>query len=445
MPSNISNSQAWHTAKTNKSLEEVHRTVPVNKNGSFFKKLIAFSGPGYLVAVGYMDPGNWATDLAGGSKFGYALLSVILISNCMAVILQYLSLKLGIVTGRDLAQACRDHYSKPVTLFLWILAEIAIIACDLAEVIGSALALHLLFHIPLTIGVIITAFDVLLLLMLQQKSFRYLESLVIVLIVTILICFAFNIFLSTPHMASLIYGFIPTTELITNPEMLFIGVGILGATVMPHNLYLHSAVVQTRSFEETQEAKKEAIFFSAVDSTVALCLAFLVNAGILIVAAAVFNVRGMHEVAEIQDAYQLLSPLLGTQLASIFFACALLASGQNATITGTLAGQIIMEGFTNLQINPRLRRFISRSIAIIPAIIGVWYCGQHGLAQLLLFSQVILSLQLPFAVFPLVKFTSQKIKMGYFANSFLLKSASYCIAFIIAFLNGWLLYSIFSL
>lgn len=440
-PDTFYESHGWHTAKTNKSLEEVHGSIAINKNGSFFKKLLAFSGPGYLVAVGYMDPGNWATDLAGGSKFGYSLLSVVLISNFMAIILQYLSLKLGIVTGRDLAQACRDHYSRPVSIFLWILAEIAIIACDLAEVIGSALALHLLFHIPLVCGVIVTALDVLLLLTLQQKSFRYLESLVVVLIVTILVCFAINIFLSMPDIAALMNGFIPTSELITNSDMLYIAVGILGATVMPHNLYLHSAVVQTRSYEETHEAKREAIFFSTIDSTMALCLAFFVNAGILVVAAAVFHTRGMHDVAEIQDAYKLLSPLLGTYLASVVFACALLASGQNATVTGTLAGQIIMEGFTTLHCNPWLRRFISRAIAVVPAIIGIWYFGQHGLAQLLLLSQVVLSLQLPFAVFPLVLFTSQKNKMGEFVNSFSIKVISYFIAFTIALLNGWLLYS----
>lgn len=440
-PRSTYNLQGWQTAQTNKSLEEVHRTISVNNKSSFLEKMLAFSGPGYLVAVGYMDPGNWATDLAGGSRFGYTLLSVILISNIMAIILQYLALKLGIVAGRDLAQACRDHYSRPVNLFLWLLAEIAIIACDLAEVIGSALGLHLLFNIPLIIGVIITALDVFMLLLLQQRSFRYLESLVIILIITILACFTFNIILSNPHMISLFSGFIPTTELITNPEMLYIAIGILGATVMPHNLYLHSAVVQTRSFDKTNEAKKEAIFFSSIDSTIALCLAFFVNAGILIVAAAVFHVRGMHEVAEIQDAYILLTPLLGSSVASIVFACALLASGQNATITGTLAGQIIMEGFTTWRMKPWLRRFMSRALAVVPAVIVVWLFGQHGLAHLLLASQVVLSLQLPFAVFPLVRFTSQKEKMGLFVNSSLMICIAYLIAISIAALNGWLLYS----
>lgn len=431
----------WQNPQPSKSLEEAHGTIAVTTKSSFLKKMLAFSGPGYLVAVGYMDPGNWATDLAGGSKFGYTLLSVILLSNLMAIILQYLALKLGIVAGRDLAQACKDHYSKPVNLFLWILAEIAIIACDLAEVIGSALGLYLLFNIPLVAGVIITAFDVFILLLLQQKSFRYLESLVIVLIVTILACFTFNILLSQPDFAALLYGFIPTSKLITNPEMLYIAVGILGATVMPHNLYLHSAVVQTRSIENSYEGKKEAIFFGSLDSTIALCLAFFVNAGILIVAAAVFNTRGMHDIAEIQDAYQLLSPLLGSALASVVFACALLASGQNATITGTLAGQIIMEGFTTWRIKPWIRRFISRALAVVPAIFVVMMFGQHGLAQLLLVSQVVLSLQLPFAVFPLVKFTSQHEKMGAFTNNRLLRITSYIIAFVIALLNIWLLIS----
>lgn len=440
-PQTTYSSKGWHSTALHKSLEEVHGTIPVHKNASFFKKMVAFSGPGYLVAVGYMDPGNWATDLAGGSQFGYSLLSVILLSNLMAIVLQYLALKLGIVTQRDLAQACRDHYSKSTAIFLWILAEIAIIACDLAEVIGSALALHLLFKIPLTLGVIITVLDVCILLMLQQRSFRYLESLVIVLIFTILTCFAFNIFLSTPQIALLMHGFIPTMDLITNHQMLYIAIGILGATVMPHNLYLHSSVVQTRSFDKTYEAKKEAIFFGAVDSTVALCLAFLVNAGILIVAAAVFHSNGIYDVAEIHQAYQLLTPLLGTYMAGVVFACALLASGQNATITGTLAGQIIMEGFMTWHITPWLRRFISRAIAIVPAIFCISYYGQHGLAQLLLLSQVILSLQLPFAVFPLVQFTSQKSKMGNFANCISLSILAYVIAVIIALLNGWLLYT----
>lgn len=423
------------------SLDNVHKSIAVPTTGSFFKKLLAFTGPGYLVAVGYMDPGNWATDLAGGSKFGYTLLSVVFISNIMAIILQYLSLKLGIASGKDLAQACRAYYNKPMSLVLWILAEVAIMACDLAEVIGSALALQLLFHIPLIAGVIITALDVLILLMLQNRSFRYLESLVIILIFTILGCFGIQLLLAQPDMYELFVGFIPKTELITNPQMLYIALGILGATVMPHNLYLHSAAVQTRNYQNNDEAKAEAIFFTTIDSTVALCLAFFVNAAILIVSAAVFHTRGYFEVAEIQDAYYLMTPLLSTSVASIVFALALLASGQNATVTGTLAGQIIMEGFVSIKIPAWVRRLISRMIAIIPAVLVIMFFGENQLGQLLLLSQVVLSLQLSFAVFPLVQFTSDSAIMGKFRNSLLLKIIAYGIAFLIAALNLWLVYT----
>lgn len=423
------------------SLENVHKSINVPKAGSFFKKLLAFTGPGYLVAVGYMDPGNWATDLAGGSKFGYTLLSVVLISNFMAIVLQYLSLKLGIAAGKDLAQACRAHYSKPVSIFLWILAEIAIMACDLAEVIGSALALQLLFNVPLIAGVIVTALDILLLLTLQHRSFRYLETLVILLIFTILTCFGINLYLAQPNMYDVLVGFVPVPQLITNPEMLYIALGILGATVMPHNLYLHSAAVQTRNFGSNDAEKSEAIFFTTIDSTVALCLAFFVNAAILIVSAAIFHTRGYFEIAEIQDAYYLMTPLLSTSLASIVFALALLASGQNATATGTLAGQIIMEGFVNIALPPWARRFISRTLAIIPAVVVIILFGEDKLGKLLLLSQVILSLQLSFAVFPLVKFTSDPAIMGKFSNSLWLKLISYAIAFLIAILNLWLVYT----
>lgn len=402
--------------------------------------MLSFAGPGYLVAVGYMDPGNWATDLAGGSAFGYTLLSVIMLSNIMAIILQYLSIKLGIVSGRDLAQACRDHYSRSTTIFLWILAEIAIIACDLAEVIGSAIALYLLFHIPLAVGVIITAGNVALIFMLQHYNFRYVESLVIMLITIIMICFITIIIMAQPSLTQLLKGFIPTTELFTNTEMLYIAVGILGATVMPHNLYLHSAIVQTRNNEETEKGKREALWFFTLDSTIALSLAFFVNAAILIVAAAVFHVNSMYHVAQLGDAYLLLSPLLGTGAASIIFALALLLSGQNATLTGTLAGQIIMEGFIDIKIPPWARRLISRSLAIIPAMIVIVLFGEQKLSQLLLLSQVILSLQLPFAVFPLVRFTSQKDKMHNFVNSLLMQIIAYGIAFLIALLNIWLIY-----
>lgn len=409
-------------------------------NPSFWKKLLSFTGPGYLVAVGYMDPGNWATDLAGGSQFGYSLLSVILLSNLMAIVLQYLALKLGIVTGKDLAQACRDYYSKKTAFVLWILAEIAIIACDLAEVIGSAIALNLLFGIPLIIGVIITTFDVLILLMLQQYSFRYLEVLVIALLVIIATCFGIEIFLAQPSLYHILDGLIPCSALITDPSMLYLAIGILGATVMPHNLYLHSSVVQTRMAKHDDISKQEAITFMGIDSTIALCLSFFINAAILIVAAAVFHRHGYHDIAEIQDAYHLLSPLLGTKLASFVFALALLMSGQNATITGTLAGQIIMEGFINFKMKPWLRRLISRSLTVIPAALGVIIFGTHSLAQLLLLSQVILSFQLCFAVVPLVQFTGSPLIMGIFVNNKYTQVIAYVISFAIIVLNSWLIY-----
>jgi len=389
-----------------------------------------------------MDPGNWATDLAGGSQFGYTLLAVILISNLMAILLQGLASKLGIVTGRDLAQACRDHYSKPVVWFLWIICELAIAACDLAEVIGSAIALNLLFNIPLPMGIAITALDVLIVLYLQNKGFRVLEALVIALVATVGVCFMFEIILSKPPVAGVMRGFIPSTQIVTNPAMLYVAVGILGATVMPHNLYLHSSIVQTRRYEETVEGKKEAVKFAFIDSTIALSFALFINAAILIVAAATFHTSGHSDVAEIQDAYKLLTPLLGAG-ASTMFALALLASGQNSTLTGTLAGQIVMEGFLNIRIRPWLRRLITRGIAIIPAAIVAVAYGESGTAKLLVLSQVILSMQLSFAVFPLVKFTSQKIKMGEFVNPMWLRILAYIVAGVIAALNIWLLIQFF--
>jgi manganese transport protein len=403
-----------------------------------WRKILAFAGPGYLVAVGYMDPGNWATDLAGGSQFGYTLLSVILLSNLMAVLLQGLASKLGIVTGRDLAQACRDHYSKPVGFVLWLLCELAIAACDLAEVIGTAIALNLLFGISLPVGVAVTALDVLLLLVLQNKGFRFLEALVITLVVTVGACFLFEIILAKPSVSGILKGFIPSTEILANQNMLYVAVGILGATDMPHNLYMHSSIVQTRRYEETAAGKREAVKFAFIDSTFALSLALFINAAILIVAAASFHKTGNHNVAEIQDAYKLLTPLLGGG-ASAVFALALLASGQNSTLTGTLAGQIVMEGFLNIRIRPWLRRLITRMIAIVPAAIVAILYGESGTARLLILSQVILSLQLSFAVFPLVKFTSDRVKMGEFANPVWLKLMAYAVALVIAALNGWLL------
>lgn len=441
---NLLESLGWERRGTHKSLEEVHKSIPIPKTFSFFRKMLAFSGPGYLVAVGYMDPGNWATDLAGGSKFGYTLLSIILLSNLFAMLLQHLSAKLGIVTGRDLAQACRDTFPKWVNIFLWLMAEIMITACDLAEVIGSAIALNLLFGLPLIAGVLITAADVLILLMLQQKGFRYLEALVITLVGTIVVCFGLEIIFSKPELFPLLAGFIPKPEIFTNKEMLYISVGILGATVMPHNLYLHSAIVQTRDYEETDEGKTEAVKFSTIDSTLALFIAFFVNAAILIVAAATFATRGYANVAEIEHAYKLLSPLLGVGMASVIFAIALLASGQNSTITATLAGQIIMEGFLNLRIRPWLRRIITRLLAIVPAIIVISLYGGGSLGKLLILSQVILSLQLSFAVFPLVMFTSDRKKMGSFANPNYIKIPAYLVACIIAVLNIWLIVNTFA-
>jgi manganese transport protein len=390
-----------------------------------------------------MDPGNWATDLAGGSKFGYTLLAVILLSNLMAVLLQGLASKLGIVTGRDLAQACRDHYSRPVAFGLWVLCEIAIAACDLAEVIGTAIALNLLFGIPLAWGVTITALDVLLVLYLQNKGFRWLEALIITLVATVGLCFLFEIIVSRPEFGGIIRGFIPSAEIIRNPEMLYIAMGILGATVMPHNLYLHSSIVQTRKYEETTEGKREAVRYAFIDSTIALSFALFINASILIVAAATFFRTGNTQVAEIQDAYQLLSPLLGVGAASVVFALALLASGQSSTLTGTLAGQIVMEGFLNLRIRPWLRRLITRAIAIVPAAFTAIVYGESGTAKLLVLSQVILSMQLSFAVFPLVMFTSDKRKMGPFVNPLWLKILAYLIASVIATLNVWLLLQTF--
>ena len=430
----------WRYPRTHPSLPESHHTIQVPRGVSFWRKALAFAGPGYMVAVGYMDPGNWATDLAGGARFGYTLLSVILISNLMAILLQALALKLGIATGRDLAQACRDHYSRPVSFVLWVLCEIAIAACDLAEVIGSAIALNLLFGIPLIWGVCLTALDVLLILLLQNKGFRYLEAFVIALVVTIGVCFGVELFMAQPALAAVLGGLLPKTEIVTNPAMLYIAIGILGATVMPHNLYLHSSIVQTRKVLPDDASRREAIRFATLDSTVALLFAFFINAAILILAAATFHQTGHQEVADIGDAYRLLTPLLGTTFASTLFAVALLASGQNSTITGTLAGQIVMEGFVNIRLRPWLRRLITRLMAIIPAIIVVVLYGERGTGALLIASQVVLSLQLPFAVFPLVMFTSDRAKMGEFVAPLWMKALAWSVAVIIAALNVWLLY-----
>ncbi|MEO5898181.1 MAG: Nramp family divalent metal transporter [Vicinamibacterales bacterium] len=430
----------WRLPRDTKSLPEVHGTIAIPESAGFFRKLLAFAGPGYLVAVGYMDPGNWATDLAGGARFGYTLLSVIMISNLMAILLQMLAARLGIASGRDLAQACRDSYSWGTTLFLWILCEIAIAACDLAEVVGAAIALNLLFGLPLIWGVCLTALDVLIVLYLQHRGFRYVEILVVMLIVAIAGCFAVEMALARPQIGELMLGFIPSTEIVRNREMLYIAVGILGATVMPHNLYLHSSIVQTRKYRDTSAGKREAIRFATIDSTVALMFALFINAAILVMAAATFHGTPHEGVADIGDAYKLLSPLLGSSAASALFAVALLCSGQNATLTGTLAGQIVMEGFLNIRLRPWLRRLITRLIAIIPAIIVVLLYGEAGTGPLLILSQVILSLQLSFAVFPLVLFTGDRRKMGEFANPLWVTLLAWPIAVIIAGLNIWLLY-----
>ena len=436
---------AWRRERGSPSLQGVHGSIPIPRTLSFWKKLLAFSGPGYLVAVGYMDPGNWATDLAGGSAFGYQLLSVILLSNLMAILLQSLCARLGIVTGRDLAQACRDHYSRPVAFTLWILCEIAICACDLAEVIGSAIALNLLFRIPLVIGVCITALDVLAVMYLQNKGFRYVEALVITLIVLIGGCFMAEIVFARPAVRELLGGFIPTPEIVTNPSMLYLAIGILGATVMPHNLYLHSSIVQTRKYEQTAEGKREAIRFATIDATVALMFALFINAAILIVSAATFHTRGQHDIAEIQQAHQLLSGTLGVTVASAVFAIALLASGQNSTLTGTLAGQIVMEGFLEIRLRPWLRRLITRLIAIIPAVIATIVYGESGTARLLVFSQVVLSLQLSFAVIPLIIFTGSRAKMGEFVIAGWVKWLAWLTASIIVALNLKYLFDFFRL
>jgi manganese transport protein len=399
------------------SLPESHRTIPIHAGIGWFKKSLAFAGPGYLVAVGYMDPGNWATDIGGGAKFGYTLLSVILISNVMAMLLQALSAKLGIVTGRDLAQACRESYSRPVAIGLWIVCEIAIAACDLAEVLGSAVALKLLFGLPLLAGVLISALDVLIVLALQGRGFRLIEAFVITLIASIALCFAYEIFFAQPIWREAAVGFIPRLEILRNREMLYIAIGILGATVMPHNLYLHSSIVQTRAFATDASGKREAIRYATFDSTLALGFALFVNAAILVLGAAAFHTRGLHNVAEIADAYKLLTPVLGASLASTLFACALLASGQNSTLTGTLAGQIVMQGFLDLRLKPWLRRLITRVMAIVPAVIVIGLYGEGKVTSLLILSQVVLSFQLPFAVIPLVQFTNDHAKMGAFANS----------------------------
>ncbi len=421
-------------------------TVAVPKAGAtLFRRFLAFAGPGYMVSVGYMDPGNWATSLAGGSKFGYTLLSVILVSNLMAILLQSLCARLGIGTGLDLAQACRSYLSRPASYALWFVCELAIIACDLAEVIGTAIALKLLFKIPLIFGALITALDAFLLLYLMQKDVRRLEAFIIVLLVTIMACFAVQIAMVSPSLSGIAQGFFqPTTEIFTNHAMLYLAIGILGATVMPHNLYLHSSLVKTRNFEKTEAGRWQAIRWATLDSTLALMLALFVNAGILIIAAGVFYTSGNREVADIEQAYQLLTPAFGTSVAATLFAIALLASGLNSTLTTTLAGQIVMDGFLNLRIAPWLRRLVTRGLAIIPVIIIIALYGEKEVGKLLIFSQIILSMQLPFAVIPLVAFVSSRKKMGVFVAPLWLKVTAWGIAAVILTLNIKLLFDIFT-
>ena len=433
----------WKCLASQPSLPESHRSIPISSAASWFRKILAFAGPGYLVAVGYMDPGNWATDIAGGSKFGYSLLSVVLISNLMAMFLQALSAKLGIATGRDLAQACREQYSRRTTLFLWVVCEIAIAACDLAEVLGSAVALKLLFGLPLLAGVLITALDVLIVLALQGRGFRLIEAFVITLIASIAACFAYELFFAQPIWRNAGLGFLPHAEILRNKEMLYIAIGILGATVMPHNLYLHSSIVQTRAFGSSVPDRREALRYSILDSTVALGFALFINAAILVLGAAAFHTRGLHNVAEIADAYKLLSPVLGASLASTIFAVALLASGQNSTLTGTLAGQIVMEGFLEIRLKPWVRRLITRSIAIFPAAIVIGIAGESKVTALIVFSQVILSFQLPFAIIPLIQFTGNQTKMGEFVNSRVTQALAWIVTVAIIFFNGELLWLIF--
>ncbi len=425
------------------SLPEAHRTIPFNAATPWFRKALAFAGPGYLVAVGYMDPGNWATDIGGGSKFGYTLLSVILLSNLMAMLLQALSAKLGIATGRDLAQACREHYSRRVSFVLWIVCEIAIAACDLAEVLGSAVALKLLFGLPLLAGVLITAFDVLIVLALQGRGFRLIEVFVVTLIATIAACFAYEIFFAQPLWREAAQGLIPRAEILRNREMLYIAIGILGATVMPHNLYLHSSIVQTRAFGSSVRDRREALRYAIFDSTLALGFALFVNAAILVLGAAAFHTRGLHNVAEIADAYKLLSPVLGVSAASTLFACALLASGQNSTLTGTLAGQIVMEGFLDIRLKPWIRRLITRVMAITPAVFVIGFAGEGKVTALIILSQVVLSFQLPFAIIPLIQFTGNRARMGEFANSRITQVIAWIVAATILFFNAELLWLIY--
>ncbi len=443
MPESVVKPKPETTTVRRPSLPDVFSSIRVSTSPRLWRRALGFIGPGFIISVGYMDPGNWATDLAAGSRYGYSLLFAIMASNLLAILLQGLAVKLGVATEMDLAQACRQHYSKPINIALWVLAEVAIAACDLAEVVGSAIALQLLFGIPLLVGVVITSLDVLLILLLQNRGFRYFEAVVMVLIGTIGVLFAIEILLSRPEWSAIaLHLFVPSRQILADGDMLYIAIGILGATVMPHNLYLHSSIVQTRDYPRTDKGKREAIMLASFDSAAALTAALFVNAAILIVAAAVFHRSGNTQVAEISDAYKLLTPLLGVTGASTMFAVALLASGQNSTLTGTLAGQVVMEGFLDLRLPPWQRRLLTRLLAIIPTVIVTALWGRSGTSRLLLLSQVVLSMQLSFAVFPLVAFTSDRRKMGTFVNRSSLRILSWSAAVLIAGLNGWLLVQI---
>ena len=436
-----STSRGWRNPVKRPSLPEVFQSIAVPQNASAWRRFLAFFGPGYLIAVGYMDPGNWATDISGGAIYSYKLMSVIMLANLTAIFLQALSAKLGIVTGRDLAQACHDAYSRPVSIFLWLSAEIGIIACDVAEVIGAGIALNLLFHIPLIVGCGLTALDVLLVMALQGKGFRYVEALIITLIGTMMVIFTIELVYAHADWMGVLKGFVPHAEIIKNPAELYISLGILGATVMPHNLYLHSSLVQTRKFGRSVKELKGAIQSAYTDSTVALTLALFVNCAILALAAAVFYRSGHFEIGDIQGAYKMLTPLMGVGIATPLFAVALLASGQNSTLTGTMAGQIILEGFTDFKIPAWLRRMISRLLAIIPTLIIVGLYGMSGTGKLLIFSQVVLSVQLSFAVVPLIMFTGSKAKMGPFVNGWATRAIGWSLAAVIFGLNAYLVYS----
>jgi manganese transport protein len=429
------------------SLSAVHRSIPVpavSSAASNTKRLLAFAGPGYLVAVGYMDPGNWATSLAGGSQFGYALLAVVFISNLMAMLLQAAAVRLGVASGMDLAQACRQHCPPALNALLWAGCEIAIVACNLAEVLGMAIGLNLLFKLPLLAGVCLTAADVMLVLALQNRGFRLLEAVVIALVAVIGVCFAAQLVWLHPPLAAVAAGFIPSTQIVTQPQMLYLAVGIVGATVMPHNLYLHSALVQTRRHEDSDAGRRQAIRFATIDSTLALALALFVNAGILIVAAGVFHRPGQPPVTELSEAYRLLSPLLGVGIASAVFGVALLASGLSSSVTGTLAGQIVMEGFLDIRLSPAKRALLTRCIAIVPAVVATAWYGSAGATDLLVLSQVILSLQLPFAVVPLLWFTTRRKHLGPLAFGRATSALLWSAASVVISLNLWMLHRLLS-